>query len=248
MEPTVTTSTLSIRFALAVLAVCIMVFAVIARLASPSASAPDMAALSPVQLRALAQQATLRVSANACGRATLGSGVIIEGRLVTNAHVVEDAADVKADQPIDPVVVPVLAVDRRSDLAVAEQPAGVGLVLAGDVAVNAEAIVGQSVTLAGHADGDGGIEIQPGIVSGRVPGDAYGYAVDVLLIDAQTRGGYSGGPVLDNAGNVVAILSGFDRSTGLSLAIPADIVRDFLDVSSVEASGSAPIPSDCNVG
>ena len=229
----------------AVLAVSVVVFVVIARLAAPSASAPEQVVLSPIELRALAQQATLRVSASVCGRVVRGSGVIIDGRLVTNAHVVEGAIDVKADQPIDPVVLPVVSLDVGSDLAAAEQPAGVSLILVGDRSVSAEAIVGRSVTLAGHADG-GGIEIQPGVISARVPGGAYGYGVDVLLIDAQTRGGYSGGPVLDESGNVLAVLSGFDRATGLSLAIPADVVADFLDQRSVGASD--PVLSDCGIG
>lgn len=214
----------------------------IARLAAPSSSAPQPV-LSPVALQALAQQATLRVSASTCGRVTLGSGVIIDGRLITNAHIVEGATDLKADQPIDPVVVPLTSIDVGRDLAAASQPAGVSLVLASRAAVNAETIAGQTVTLAGHADG-GGIEVQSGVISARVPGAAYGYGVDVFLIDAQTRGGYSGGPVLDNAGNVVAILSGFDRATGLSLAIPADVIADFLDTDrrdgvSQESAGQA---------
>lgn len=216
-------------------AVCLVVFAVIARLAAPSSSAAQ-ATLLPVEIRALAQQATLRVSANACGRVTRGSGVIIDGRLVTNAHIVDGATDLKADQPIDPVVVPLTSFDLGSDLAAAPQPVGVSLVLATAEAVQSDAILGRPVTIAGHADG-GVIEVQTGVVSARVPGGAYGYTVDVLLIDAQTRGGYSGGPVLDDAGNVIAILSGFDRATGLTLAIPADVVSDFLDVGAASQQG-----------
>lgn len=216
---------------MAVVAVCLVVFAVIARLAAPSSSAIDLTqtTLSPVEIRALAQQATLRVSASACGGVTRGSGVIIDGRLVTNAHIVDGATELKADQPIDPVVVPLISFDLGSDLAAAAQPVGVSLVLATPDAVRGDAILGRSVTLAGHADG-GNIEVQTGVVAARVPGGAYGYTVDLLLIEAQTRGGYSGGPVLDDTGNVIAILSGFDRSTGLTLAIPADVVGDFLDL------------------
>ena len=247
MEPTVASNTFSIRFVLSVLVVSAVVFVVIARLAAPSASAPEAAALSPVQIHALAQQATLRVAASDCGRVVRGSGVIIDGRLVTNAHVVNGTNEVKADQPIDPVVVPVIVTDPGSDLAAAEQPAGVSLILGSDAAVQANVIAGRTVTLAGHADG-GAIEIQPGVVTARVAGGAYGYTVDVLLIDAQTRGGYSGGPVLDDAGNVVAILSGFDRATGLSLAIPADVVADFLEQPMQRDDDDAALTSSCGVG
>lgn len=247
MEPTVAVRPFSVRFVVGVLTICIVVFGVIARLASPSSSTPEAAQLSPVQLRALAQQATLRVAASACGQVTRGSGVIIDGLLVTNAHIVDGARDVKADQPIDPIVLPVVAVDLTADLAAAEQPAGVSLVLSSDAAVTSEAVIGQPVTIAGHADG-GTIEVQTGVVTARVPGGAYGYGVDVLLIDAPTRGGYSGGPVMDGAGNVIAILSGFDRSTGLSVAIPADVVRGFLGDQRSDGLAGTPVLSDCATG
>lgn len=247
MERTEPAGTFSIRFAFGVLAICVVVFAVIAQLAAPSSSATQPA-LQRVELRALAQQATLRVSASACGRVIRGSGVIIDGQLVTNAHIVEGATEVKADQPIDPVVLPVRSFDGGSDLAVAGQPVGVTLVLASGSSVSAEAVAGLSVTIAGHADG-GGIEIQSGVISARVSGAAYGYSVDVLLIDAPTRGGYSGGPVLDGAGNVIAILSGFDRTTGLSVAIPADVVAAFLDsASSAESNAGLGTFGDCGAG
>lgn len=250
-EPASTFSgTFSIPFVLGVLAICFVVFGVIAQLAAPSSSSPVETSLTSVELRALAQQATLRVSASACGRVIQGSGVIIDGQLVTNAHIVEGATDVKADQPIDPVVLPVVAVNVGSDLAAAGRPVGVSLVLARLSSVTADSVAGQNVTVAGHADG-GVIEIQSGVISARVPGGAYGYSSDVLLINVETRGGYSGGPVLDDAGNVVAILSGFDRTTGLSLAIPADVVAQFLDdaqasavLAGSEASDNEP-KSDC---
>lgn len=247
MERTEPAGTSSIRFILGVVAVCAVVFTVIAQLAAPSSSATQ-ATLEPIELRALAQQATLRVSANACGQVIRGSAVIIDGQLVTNAHIVDHAAEVKADQPIDPVVLPVLAVDAGSDLAVAGRPVGVTLALASVASVSADAVRGLGVTLAGHADG-GGIEIQPGVISARVPGAAYGYGVDVLLIDAETRGGYSGGPVLDDAGHVIAILSGFDRTTGLSVAIPADVVGAFLgSTNSTDANVRTRSASDCVAG
>ena len=230
-------------FVLAVLGVSALVFAVIARLAEPSASIAQPE-LSAVEVRALAQQATLRVSASTCGRVTRGSGVIIDGRLVTNAHIVDGASELKADQPIDPVILPMVGLDTGVDLAAAEQPAGVSLVLAVPAQVAPESIAGAEITLAGHADG-GAIEVQQGTVTARVPGGAYGYEADILLIDAQTRGGYSGGAVLDRSGNVVGILSGFDQATGLSLAIPADVVRDFLAGANQSATL---IEADCGVG
>lgn len=234
--------TFSSGFVASLAAVCCAVFFVIAQTASPTSSAPSVE-LAPVELRALASQATLRVAANSCGRVTRGSGVIIDGHLVTNAHIVTGASELKADQPIDPVVVDVTASDLGRDLASARPPRGVSLLLAADETVASDRVVGLEVSLAGHADG-GGIEIQNGMVSARVPGGAYGYTTDVLLINAATRGGYSGGPVLDRSGAVVAILSGFDRATGLTLAVPADVVRDFLD-QPADRTGPTGALTDC---
>lgn len=224
-------------FALAVLTACVAAFALTLRLTSTTSSAAagtSADAPSPIELTALAQQATLRVATNACGVLTIGSGFVVDDTLLTNAHLVAHALEVKADQPIEPVLVPLLAVSTTTDLAAAVAPPAARLALA---AVAPES--GDSVVLAGHADG-GDIEIRNGSVVGLVPGDAYGFDGPVLLIDAETRGGYSGGPVLDLDGSVVGMLSGFDRSTGLTLAVPLAEIASFLD----ELDGASPTAID----
>lgn len=240
-------------FLAVVLLACLVVFVVVARIATaaaapgqeaandsvPSASPTVEPTLSATQRQALIQQATLRTAVRACGAVTHGSGVIIDGYLVTNAHVVGGGVEIKADQPIEPVVVPVVALDPQVDLAAAEPPAGVTLGLASDRAVAPDSIVGTEVLLAGHVDGRT-LEIRTGTVALRASGAPYGIGSDVLLIDAETRGGYSGGPVLDSDGRVIAILTGFDRVTERSIAIPADVVRSFLETAS---AAEAPDPA-----
>ncbi len=240
-------------FALGVLAACIAAFGLTLRFtSSTSSAAADLSNTppSPLELRALAQQATLRIATNACGVLTIGSGFVVDDTLLTNAHLVEHAVEVKADQPIEPVIVPMLAVSSTTDLAAAVAPPAIAVTLA-----SAEPEPGDSVILAGHADG-GAIEVQDGGVVGLVPGDVYGFDGRVLLIEAETRGGYSGGPVFDLDGFVVGMLSGFDRSTGLTLAVPSTEIASFLvdigtDPAQIEGgSRAAPFSSSapCPIG
>lgn len=222
-------------FALGVILACVAVVMVVLRMTSGVSVADE--SLEPAELRALAQQSTLRIATGACGAVVLGSGFVIDEQLFTNAHLVGEANLVKADQPIDPVLVPVVAQDDGSDLAVAVAPPAVSLVFA-----NRTPLVGDAVVLAGHADG-GAIEVREGTIANRVAGAAYGFDTDVLLIEGATRGGYSGGPVLDLSGRVVAILSGFDRATGLTIAVPSDVMVAFRDWALTQRLGVRPAPS-----
>ncbi len=232
-------------FALCVLAACVFAFGLTLRFTSRTSSAADRplaATPSSVELQALARQATLRIATNDCGVLTIGSGFVIDGALVTNAHLVGTATEIKADQPIDPVLVDVIVVAAGVDLAVADAPPAVGLVVAPE-----RAEPGDNVVIAGHADG-GAIEVQAGTVVSQVDGAAYGLDGQLLLIEAQTRGGYSGGPVLDLDGNVVGVLSGFDLATGLTIAIAAEELSDVLAESRLRPAPAEAPGGGCPVG
>lgn len=73
---------------------------------------------------------------------------------------------------------------------------------------------------------------------------------EVLLLDGESRGGFSGGPVLDVSGDVVAVLSGFDRATRLTVAVPSDQVRAFLETvpAPTDHIWSTSEPEDCRIG
>ncbi len=174
--------------------------------------------LPDVELRALAAQSTLRVAAKSCAGLTRGSGFVVDGVVVTNRHVVEGAARAKVDQPVAPMFATVIAASASMDIATLEAPASISLRWA-----DTQAAVGDVVMLAGHGDG-AGVEVLEGLVIGRFDGGAYGQSDEVLMIDAVTVGGFSGGPVLDARGTVVGVLQGFDHATGLTIAIPSDLV------------------------
>jgi len=178
-----------------------------------SSSAP----LGQVELQALASQSTLRIAARSCETVVRGSGFVVDGVLVTNRHVVDGVASVKVDQPIRPAIVDLLAVSPTHDIAILEAPEAIPLQWAPVAASR-----GDQVTVSGHAGG-GPVATESGVVAGRVDGAAYGLTGEVLLLDVITSGGYSGGPVLNDRGAVVAVLQGFDQATGLTLAVPADV-------------------------
>lgn len=214
-------------FSVAVVLACLFAVGATFRLASGVSSAerqmPVTDSSGAVEVRALARQATIRVAARSCREVTQGSGFVVGEWLLTNEHVVRGVDEIKADQPIAPVFLPVAGRSEAIDLAAAPAPSAVSLELA-----DTPAAVDDRVLVAGHAGG-GAIETQEATVVNRVRGTAFGLDADVLLIDVPTRGGYSGGPVLDRDGHVVAMLSGFDRSTELSIAVTAEDIADFLD-------------------
>lgn len=188
-----------------------------------SQAEPSVTGLDPTELRALALQATLRVEARTCDGFIRGSGFVVDGEVVTNRHLVEDAAEAKIDGPIATSLQPVTWMSDHLDVATTAAPPVVGLRWA-DQPVGP----GDVVLLAGHAGG-GSTELIEALVSIRAPGESYGATGEVLLIDGRTSEGFSGGPVLNQGGGVVAILSGFDPITGLTIAVPADRARLEID-------------------
>jgi S1-C subfamily serine protease len=162
------------------------------------------------------------------GRGT-GSAVVVpgDGVLVTNAHVVGDAARGRADF-LDGVQAPVRGVgaDPLSDLAVLRAERSVGLpgpVRLGDAD---RLVVGQLVVAVGNPLGLAG-SVTAGVVSalGRsLPtrsGQAGRVVEDVIQTDAALNPGNSGGALADSAGRVVGINTAV-AGVGLGLAVPVN--------------------------
>lgn len=202
---------------------------------SGPASAPEMSVEKRVLVGATALQSVVRVSAKTCDGYLVGSGFVVGGNVITNRHLVEGSGQAKVDtgevlafadvlsprDPIDLAVLDGLQV-RLPELALAAQDPGIG----------------EAVLFAGHAGG-GPIKLQTGAVHTYVDGDAYGISGPLMLIDAPSEPGFSGGPVLNGNGEVVAVLQGFDLVTELTLAIPVTSLSAWLvDVSLVPFEAS----------
>lgn len=199
-----------------------------------------------VFLASLAVDSTARISARTCSGFLLGSGFVADGVLFTNRHMVEGAREAKVELGGQTVFAQVLGTSDIIDLATIDAtlllgpqsprvsdpgPDGPWLHLA---STNPQ--IGEPLLLAGHAGG-GDTEVVFSRVHTYSSGSPYGVGGEVLLIDTPTEGGFSGGPVLNREGEVVGILQGFDRATGLTLAIPVESMS-----SATFARGSDEVP------
>lgn len=162
----------------------------------------------------------------------LGSGVIVskEGHVVTNYHVIKDAAQIKIttnDHKVHDAAV--IGIDERLDIAVLRISGGGEFSSLGFASSDA-AKVGQVVFAVGNPFGLSGTVTQ-GIISAtqRRLSDS---SNDLLQTDTVINPGNSGGPLVDIHGSIVGInVSIFtgDQNVhawqGVGLAIPANEVR-----------------------
>ncbi len=187
----------------------------------PVEPSPTIDATTEIRIRALADAATLGVSGLGCDGLLRGSGFVVDEVTFTNRHLVEGGESVKFDQALEPIVVPVSAMAQELDVATAQAVDVVSLDFADD-----NPAIGAPVFVAGHAGGHA-TQVIGGTVHLYGDGETWGVGGTVMLIDAVTEPGFSGGPVLDTEGRVVAMLQGFEPAIGLTLAIPVEDLRSW---------------------
>ena len=205
---------------------------------SPRAVAPPLPSLIEDSPEWHALQFTVRVRNLACDSLGVGSGFLVDANtLVTNRHVVEGARrlwvstwdgrqlEVEADSVATIADLAIVRL-RHADIPVAT--------LAG-----ADAAVGSSVHAVGYPGG-GRITATEGKVLGFRDGPAVGNTGQVVEIDALIRPGNSGGPVVDEHGNVVAVVYATDTLNGTGLAIPMSTVRAVMSQASFAPEADTP--------
>ena len=173
-------------------------------------------------------------------RIALGSGFIIDpsGTVVTNNHVVGDAAKVEVVlQDNTKYPAKIIGRDPRTDVAVLKINADKPLpaVTFGD---SNAAQVGDWVVAVGNPFGLGG-SVTTGIISARGRDIHSGQFDDFLQIDAPINRGNSGGPTFNLSGQVIgintAIYSPNGGSVGIGFAIPSNVAKNIVD--QIEAHG-----------
>ncbi len=174
--------------------------------------------------------------------ASHGSGIVFDdgGRIVTNAHVIDDADEVVVSLPNGrQIVAEVVGFDVRRDVAVLQLTEPDNSLVPAVFAFTEDVRVGQlAVALGSPFDLDR--TVTSGIVSavGRVI-DSYGCqlgfgaecaGVSMIQTDAPINPGNSGGPLADREGRVIGMNTAI-QSTGLTagnigvgFAIPSDTV------------------------
>ncbi|WP_158295454.1 DegQ family serine endoprotease [Crenalkalicoccus roseus] len=167
-------------------------------------------------------------------RAGRGSGFIIDpaGYIVTNNHVVGDAASVTV-QLADGREMParVVGTDPQTDLALlkVEAEAPLPALEWGD---SDRLRVGEWVVAMGNPFGLGGTATA-GIVSARGRQIGAGPYDDFIQTDAPINPGNSGGPLFDVRGGVIgiatAIYSPSGANAGIGFAVPSNLARQVVD-------------------
>ena len=165
---------------------------------------------------------------------SLGSGFIIDpaGYIVTNNHVVSDAAEVTVRLYDNTnLKAEIVGRDEKTDLALlkVEPREPLPFVKWGDSDVIR---IGDWVVAIGNPFGLGG-SVTAGIVSARQREINAGPYDDFIQTDASINKGNSGGPMFNMAGEVIgintAIFSPSGGSVGIGFAVPAALARNVID-------------------
>ena len=158
----------------------------------------------------------------------LGSGFIVskDGKIVTNLHVIRDLHTATVQTATGKIFdsISVVATDQRRDLAIFRVN---GFDLPALDLGNSDAlVVGEPVVIVGSPRGLEGT-VTAGILSSvRDSGEGF----KVLQTDAAVNPGNSGGPLVNNRGQAIGVVSFILRSSqGLNFAIPISYVRELLN-------------------
>lgn len=184
---------------------------------------------------------------SASGGAT-GTGVVItsSGEILTNAHVVEGASEVRVlfAGDTEPIVAQVLAEDSGNDLALLKVNAT--NLVAATFAKPGSVRVGDQVVAIGYALAlDGGPSVTTGIVSAlrRTIFTDSGALNSLIQTDAAISSGNSGGPLVNMRGEVVGINTAVARgdstssANNIGFAISVDETLTVLEQLRSQASG-----------
>ena len=188
-------------------------------------------------------------TASSSGEAT-GTGVVVtsNGEILTNAHVVEGATQVRVRFAGDtePVVARVLAADSGNDLALLKVNAT--NLIAATFAKPGSVRVGDQVVAIGYALAlDGGPSVTTGIVSAlkRTIFTESGALNSLIQTDAAISSGNSGGPLANMRGEVIGINTAVARgnsnssANNIGFAISVDETLAVLSQLREQAAGTA---------
>jgi hypothetical protein len=186
-----------------------------------------LADFDPAAIAKKTLPAVVTVKARLAGGDRAASGFIVDssGTLVTNLHVIRGATALAVRTAGGEVYddVRVRAVDERRDLAVLQVAAfGLPTVPLGD---SDSLQPGQRVLVVGNPLGVLEGSVSTGVVSGVREMDGY----KVVQTDASVNPGNSGGPMVDDGGRVIGVVTfKLVNAENLNFAVPINYVRGML--------------------
>ncbi len=176
-------------------------------------------------------QAVVKIAvATTDGEQVSGAGFVVgkDGYVVTNAHVVENAAKTTIiTTNEDEYSAKIIGIDSKTDIALlqADQPLGLAPAQFAD---SDNVRVGNTVFAIGNPYGLGN-SVSLGIISAKERDISSGPYDNFLQTDAAINQGNSGGPLFNLQGEIIgmntAIFSTDGRNQGLGFATPANIVQ-----------------------
>lgn len=176
--------------------------------------------------RKAARQSSVRVRAVSCDGVATGSGFLLDDRrMVTNRHVIAGAYKVDVETwDGSTLSLRIVSSANIADLGI--------VTLASEVPSPAtlaedEAAPGDDVYAAGYPLGDA-FTLTSGHVVDVVDNPGLGNSGDTIRMNAEIHPGNSGGALLDNDGQVVAVVYAIEKATGLGLAIPVSRLKSVM--------------------
>ena len=165
--------------------------------------------------------AVARLTASAQLQSETGTAFQLEGeRIVTVTHALLDATEVEISsgsrfQVFGPDAV---MSSRLHDLSVVSG----SFTSAALAPSETPAVIGDVVALGGIPE-SGRVEVLTGEIIDRADGVAFGIGrPDVYVVSAEVAPGWSGGPVVNADGEVVAVIVAIEQNTGVTLAVPIE--------------------------
>ena len=153
-----------------------------------------------------------------CGFTATGTGFAVGDWIVTNRHVVEDAASIQIETAtLEKIEIDEWFYSETDDLAFLKADFN-GIQKLG--LVDREAIPGDLLALVGHPLG-GKTEVRRGRIFDTDEPENESSRTFVFQVTAEALPGDSGGPAVNPAGEVVGVTFAIDRVENLVLVIPA---------------------------
>ena len=190
-------------------------------LAAPATAAPS-APPAPLDQSALLSQVVpglvdINTDLSYQGAIGAGTGIVLDpdGLVLTNNHVIEGATGITATSLANSQTYPVdvIGFDRDNDIALVRMRGATALPVA-MIGTSSSVMVGDPIAAIGNANGSNGVpSYAPGAVtqlgaSVRASDEAGGgtrQLYDLIRVAADIRPGYSGGPLVNSAGQVVGV-------------------------------------------